>query len=63
MLCAQSCSTLCDLMDYSSPGSSVHGIFQILVGVGEGGKEDTKTVTFKACYSKNLGKNFFWFVS
>ena len=25
---AQSCSTLCDPMDYSSPDSSVHGIFQ-----------------------------------
>ena len=25
---AQSCSTLSDLMDYSLPGSSVHGIFQ-----------------------------------
>ena len=25
---AQSCPTLCDPMDYSPPGSSVHGIFQ-----------------------------------
>ena len=25
---AQSCPTLCDPMDYSLPGSSVHGIFQ-----------------------------------
>ena len=25
---AQSCPTLCDFMDYSPPGSSVHGIFQ-----------------------------------
>ena len=25
---AQSCPTLCDLMDYSLPGSSVHGISQ-----------------------------------
>ena len=25
---AQSCPILCDLMDYSLPGSSVHGIFQ-----------------------------------
>ena len=24
----QSCPTLCDSMDYSSPGSSIHGIFQ-----------------------------------
>ena len=24
--CAQSCPTLCDLMDCSPPGSSVHGI-------------------------------------
>ena len=25
---AQSCPSLCDPMDYSPPGSSVHGIFQ-----------------------------------
>ena len=25
---AQSCPTFCDLMDYSLPGSSIHGIFQ-----------------------------------
>ena len=25
---AQSCPTLCDPMDYTPPGSSVHGIFQ-----------------------------------
>ena len=28
MLVAQSCLTLCDPMDCSSPGSSVHGILQ-----------------------------------
>ena len=28
---AQSCPTLCDPMDYSPPGSSVHGIFQARV--------------------------------
>ena len=28
VLVAQSCPTLCDLMDYSPPGSSVHGILQ-----------------------------------
>ena len=28
---AQSCPTLCDPMDYSLPGSSVHGIFQVRV--------------------------------
>ena len=28
VLVAQSCPTLCDSMDYSSPGSSVHGVFQ-----------------------------------
>ena len=28
MLVAQSCPTLCDPMDYSPPGSSVHGILQ-----------------------------------
>ena len=26
LLCAQLCPTLCDPMDYSPPGSSVHGI-------------------------------------
>ena len=28
MLCAQSCLPLCDSMDGSPPGSSVHGILQ-----------------------------------
>ena len=28
MLLAQSCPTLCDTMDCSLPGSSIHGIFQ-----------------------------------
>ena len=28
---AQSCLTLCDLMDCSLPGSSIHGIFQARV--------------------------------
>ena len=28
---AQSCPTLCDPMDYSQPGSSIHGIFQARV--------------------------------
>ena len=27
-VCIKSCQTLCDLMDCSLPGSSVHGIFQ-----------------------------------
>ena len=27
-MCAQSCLTLCNPMDDSPPGSSVHGIFQ-----------------------------------
>ena len=27
-MCGQSWPTLCDPMDYSLPGSSVHGIFQ-----------------------------------
>ena len=30
----QSCSTLCNPMDCSLPGSSVHGIFQASTGVG-----------------------------
>ena len=28
-LAAQSCPALCDTLDYSLPGSSVHGIFQV----------------------------------
>ena len=28
LCCAQSCLTLCDPMDCSLPGSSIHGIFQ-----------------------------------
>ena len=28
-LVAQSCLTLCDTVDYSPPGSSVHGVFQV----------------------------------
>ena len=31
VLVAQSCLTLCDPMDYSPPGSSVHGILQARV--------------------------------
>ena len=31
MLVTQSCLTLCDPMDYSSPGSSVHGILQATI--------------------------------
>ena len=30
-VCAQSCPTLCDLMNHSPPGSSLHGIFQIRI--------------------------------
>ena len=30
----ESCPTLCDPMDCSSPGSSVHGTFQANTGVG-----------------------------
>ena len=28
---AQSCLSLCDPMDYNSPGSIVHGIFQVRI--------------------------------
>ena len=30
---AQSCLTLCDLRDHSLPGSSVHGIFKVRIGL------------------------------
>ena len=31
VLVAQSCLTLCDPIDYSPPGSSVHGILQVRI--------------------------------
>ena len=31
---AHSCPTLCNPMDCSPPGSSIHGIFQVSTGVG-----------------------------
>ena len=31
MLTAQSCPTLCNPMNYSPPGSSVHGILQVRI--------------------------------
>ena len=37
MLVAQSCLTLCDSMDWGSPGSSVHGILQArILGLNSG---------------------------
>ena len=30
-VCAQSCPTLCDPLDYSQPSSSVHRIFQVRI--------------------------------
>ena len=32
VLVAQSCLTLCDPMEYSPPGFSIHGIFQARIG-------------------------------
>ena len=32
-VCAQSCPTLCDPMDCSPPGSSIHGIFPLSMGI------------------------------
>ena len=31
VLVSQSCPILCDPMDYSLPGSSVHGVFQVRI--------------------------------
>jgi len=36
VLVAQSCLTLCSPVDYSSPGSSVHGIFQTRIAHSSG---------------------------
>ena len=53
----QSCPTLSDPMDYSLPGSSVHGIFQ--ARVLEWGAYRVKIPPFKATY---LGNVLFWAV-
>ena len=49
VLVSQSCPTLCDPMDCSLPGSSVHGILQarILQGIPDPGIEP-KSLTWQA---------------
>ena len=45
---AQSCPTLCDTVDYSPPGSSVHRILQARIPDGSSGKES-------GCSAENMG--------
>ena len=47
---AQSCPTLSDPMDWSLPGSSVHGIFQ--ARVLEWGAIAVSTLALEPCYSE-----------
>ena len=62
-LCAQSCPTLCDLMDCIPPGSSVHGIFQarILEGLPFPPLGDLPDIGIEPSYlvSPALGSRFF----
>ena len=48
IVCAQSCLTLCDPMDSSPPGSSVHGISQarILEWVAISSSRDMKIMAY-----------------
>ena len=58
VLIAQSCSTLCDPMDCSPPGSSVHGNFQarILEWVAISfSREGTGEISFFPTQGSNLG--------
>ena len=48
MLVAQSCPTLCNPMDCSPPGSSVHGILQARIPDGSGSKESS-------CSAEDMG--------
>ena len=47
-LVVQSCLTLCDPMDCSPPGSSVHGILQARIPDGSGRKESS-------CSAEDMG--------
>ena len=48
VLVAQSCPTLCNPMDCSPPGSSVHGILQARIPNGSGSKESS-------CSAEDMG--------
>ena len=50
----QSCPTLCDSMDYSLPGSSIHGIFQarVLKWVAISNRMNETSVRHYGCRSK-----------
>ena len=62
MLSLQSCSTLCDSMDCSTPGSSTHGILQarILewVGIpfseGSSGPRDRTHISYASCVGRQV---------
>ena len=55
---AQLCPTLCKPMDYSLPGSSVHGIFQArvleLVDISFLQKETDKSIIYHSEYPMNM---------
>jgi len=49
---AQLCLTLCNAMDYSLPGSSVHGVFQAIV-------LEWIAISFSRVYGGNVKANVF----
>ena len=58
-MCAQSCSTLCDPMDCSLPGSSVHGILQArilewVVMHFSRGSSQPRDQTFHSCIGRRI---------
>ena len=56
----QSCLTLCDPMDCSPPGSSIHGIFQARVLAWGAIAFSTKTAQFGANGKKKSNSWLFW---
>ena len=50
-LCAQSCPTVCDPMDYSLPGSSVHEILPVVISYSRGSSQsrDQTCISFNSC--------------
>ena len=59
LMCAQSCLPLCDPVDCSLPGSSIHGIFQ--ARVLEWGAISSPVLTLKEAYYHKCRFNFYHF--
>ena len=58
----QSCPTLCDPMDYSLPGSSVHGIFQarilgwVAISFSRGSSQPPWTIAYQVLQSMGFSR-------